>query len=139
MPKVPAGLFRKPMSVAQQIMWGKQFTTPLAPDEEAQFQQWVQQNRVPWQDAPMADYDMRGYFQGLKSGDPIAVQSLNPSDGLMHFPDKWKTPFHSKFSNESKYATPDAPHWEGDNSSGWKLIDKSGKVIYDEAPQQQVK
>lgn len=36
---------------------------------------------------------------------------------------------HKTFSNESKYATPDAPHWEGD-----RLIDKNGRVVADETP-----
>src|ERR1035438_684822 len=49
----------------------------------------------------------------------------------MHFPDTYKTPFHKTFSNESKYAPKDAPHWEED-----KLVDKHGKVIADESKPQ---
>lgn len=108
------------------------YTTTLSPGDEAGFQSWVKANKVPWQDEPRADYDMRGYYKGLRTGDPIAKQSLNAGDGLMHFPDKWKTPYHKTFSNESMYALPDAPHWEGD-----RLIDKNGKVVADETPKPQ--
>jgi len=54
----------------------------------------------------------------------------DPNDQQLHFTDYWKTPTHATFSRESKYATEDAPHWEGD-----KLIDKDGRVIYDDAAQ----
>ncbi len=46
----------------------------------------------------------------------------------MHFTDYWKTPMHETFSNESKFATPDAPKWNNKD----QLIDKSGKVIFDD-------
>lgn len=103
---------------------GGSYTTKLTPNEEAQFQSWVKATKAPWQDDPDADYDMRGYWKALQTGDPNAKQSL--SNG--HYPDTYKTPYHKTFSNESKYATPDAPHWEGD-----RLIDKSGRVIADES------
>jgi hypothetical protein len=104
------------------------YTTQLSPADEQSFQQWVAQNKVPWQDSPTADYDMRGYYKALVSGDPTARQSLNSNDGLMHFPDTWKTPYHSSFSNESMYATPDAPRWINDS----QLADKNGRVLFDE-------
>lgn len=100
------------------------YTTYLTPAEEAQFQSWVKANRIPWQDTPNADYDMRGFWKAQQSGDPNAQRAAN-----LHFPDTWKTPYHHLFSNESMYATPDAPRWI-DN----RLIDKSGRVIADETP-----
>ena len=42
---------------------GGQFTTPLSAQDEPKFQQWVKQNKVPWQDEPHADYDMRGFLE----------------------------------------------------------------------------
>lgn len=100
------------------------YTTQLTPDEEQNFQNWVKTNNIPWQDVPKADYDMRGYWKAQQSGDPNAKRSTENQ----HFPDTWKTPYHKTFSNESMYAPPDAPHWEGD-----RLIDKDGKVVADES------
>jgi N12 class adenine-specific DNA methylase/GGDEF domain-containing protein len=105
------------------------YKTALPPDQEQGFQSWVKQNKVPWQDTPNADYDMRGYYKAMQSGDQNAQQKQSQFDGKMHFPDTYKTPYHKTFSSESMYATSDAPHWEGD-----RLIDKSGKAIADETP-----
>ena len=102
------------------------YKTALKPDEERAFQSWVKQNRIPWQDAPNADYDMRGYYRAMKSGDPRARQATN-----RHFPDTWKTPYHKSFSAESRYATPDASHWKGN-----QLVDKTGAVVFDESKPQ---
>jgi hypothetical protein len=111
--------------------WAKPgpYITKLSSDDESAFQAWVKKNHVPWEDSPVADYDMRGYWKAMVSGDPNAKQAKSNFDGHMHFPDTYKTPFHKTFSNESKYAKPDAPHWVGD-----RLIDKNGKVIADETP-----
>lgn len=99
------------------------YITALPPDQEAQFQSWVKKNKVPFDPSPNADYDMRGYWQANKG--KLADTQMR-TDGL-HFPDTFKTPYHKTFSNESKYATPDAPHWQGD-----KLYDKSWKMLTDE-------
>lgn len=105
-----------------------QYQTQLSPDEEATFQGWVQANHVPFDPSPQSDYDMRGFFKALVSGDPRAKQSLNSNDGRMHFPDVWKTPFHKSFSAESQYATKDAPRWNKKD----QLVDKTGKIVFDE-------
>jgi hypothetical protein len=105
------------------------YVTKLSTQDEAAFQGWVKQNKVPWQDIPNADYDMRGFYKALTSGDPRAKQKKSEYDQHMHFPDVWKTPYHKTFSNESIYAKKHAPHWEGD-----KLIDSKGNVIADETP-----
>jgi hypothetical protein len=90
----------------QNVPW----QTKLNPAEEDAFRHWVQANNIPHNpDDPVADYDMRGFWKAQVSGDPLAVRSAANN----HFPDKWKTPFHEWQSNESQYATPDAPHWEG--------------------------
>lgn len=98
------------------------YTTQLPAEDETKFQSWVKENKVPWQDHPQSDYDMRGYWQAQQSGDPEAKQAENK-----HFPDTYKTPYHKSFSNESKYATDAAPKWKGN-----KLVDKNGSVVFDE-------
>jgi hypothetical protein len=102
------------------------YTTRLSPLEEKQFQGWLFVNKIPFDthwppDQAMQDYDMRGYWKALKSGDPRAAQDKE----TMHFPDYWKTPYHETFSNQSIYAKPDAPRWKGA-----VLTDKDGKVIW---------
>jgi len=99
------------------------YMTALPREEEAQFQDWVKQNKIPWQESPTADYDMRGFWQAQQVGDPLAKRSTTN----LHFPDTYKTPYHKTFSNESIYATPDAPRWKGN-----KLMSIDGKVLVDE-------
>lgn len=104
------------------------YLTKLTPQEETQFMNWVKKNNVPFDPSPNADYDMRGFWKGLVSGDPRAKTSVNKSDGKLHFTDTWKTPYHKTFSNESIYADKNAPHWVED-----KLIDNNGKIVVDES------
>ena len=95
-----------------------EYTTDLG-EREPSFRNWVKDQKIPFDpDDPKSDYDMRGFW--AENGD-------RAENG--HFPDTWKTPYHKTFSNESKYAPPDAPRWEGD-----RLIDKDGNVIADETP-----
>lgn len=106
------------------------YTTQLSPQNEAGFQNWVKGNNINYDqswppDQSMQDYDMRGYYQAMQNGDPVAVQA-----GNNHFPDQWKTPYHPTFSNISNYATPNAPSWQNN-----VLSDQNGNVIADERPQ----
>jgi hypothetical protein len=94
------------------------YHTPLSPENEQKFD-----------NSGESDYDMRGFWRALQQGDPDAKTAVSQFDGKIHFPDTYKTPYHRTFSNESIYASPDAPHWEGD-----RLIDKNGNVIADETP-----
>jgi hypothetical protein len=103
------------------------YRTTLSPLEEIQFQNWVKTNRIPFDNSPTSDYDMRGFYRAAISGDPNAQTARSPFDGLMHFPDTWKTPYHKTFSKESQYALPSAPAWSGD-----RLINKAGGVVADE-------
>lgn len=111
----------------------QQYQTQLNPIDKIAFDAWQTGYGVPHDPSPKSDYDMQGFYKGMMQGDPDAQQSFNKADGRMHFTDKWKTPYHKTFSNESMYAPPDAPKWVGDDKSGWKLIDKTGKVIADES------
>lgn len=104
------------------------FLTQLTPSEEAQFQQWVNHNNVPFDPSPQADYDMRGFWKAAQAGDPRASTAINPNDGQIHFGDYWKTPYHESFSNESQWAAPGAPSWVNDS----QLATPSGRVVFDE-------
>lgn len=106
----------------------KGYQTELAPQEQQKFDQWVKDNHVPYDSSPTADYDMRGFWKGLQSGDPHAKTGINPNDHALHYSDYWKTPYHKSFSRESQYATQDAPSWNEKD----QLVDRSGKVVYDE-------
>jgi hypothetical protein len=111
-----------------------EYNTKLDSQTEQEFQQWVQQNKIPFDPkAPVSDYDMRGYFKALKSGDPKAKQEENQNDGKMHFPDYWKTPYHESFSADSQWADPiKAPRWNSKD----QLVTPDGKVIFDERKKQ---
>ena len=116
---------------ARNAQWAKpadSYQTALPPPQEKQFQGWVKQNNVPFDSSPQADYDMRGFWQGLQSGNPIAKQAIDPNDGKIHYPDYWKTPYHATFSNESKWAAPGAPSWNSKD----QLVTPSGEVLFDD-------
>lgn len=104
------------------------YQTQLSPRDEAEFTHWVQANRVPFDPTEdVQDYDMRGYWKDVASRG-VNQTAKNQTDGLMHFPDTYKTPFHVSFSSESKYARPDAPSWVNDT----QLMDRDGNVVRDE-------
>jgi hypothetical protein len=103
--------------------------TDLSPEQESKFQAWVKTNKIPFDPGPTSDYDMRGYYKDNVIGQGGVKTKVSAFDQRPHFPDTYKTPYHKTFSNESKYATADAPHWEGD-----RLIDKNGRVVADETP-----
>lgn len=105
------------------------FKTPLDSLTQLGFQQWVKDNNVPYDPSISSDYDMQGFYKGLISGDPAATTGVNPNDKKLHFSDKWKTPYHDSFSNESQYADKDkAPAWNDKD----QLVTPGGKIVYDE-------
>lgn len=81
----------------------KFYNTPLTPQQEQQYQQWVQ--TLPINLRSDYDYDLRGAW--LNGDLP---------DQNYHMTDKWKKPWHPTFSNESIYSTPQMTggHWDGD-------------------------
>lgn len=107
------------------------YTTQLPPAQEQQFQQWVAQNKVPFNPRDqVSDYDMRGYYRDIASKGQSET-ARNANDGRMHFPDTYKTPYHQSFSAESQYAKPNAPIWINDH----QLADPTtGRVVWDERP-----
>lgn len=105
------------------------WNTRLSPQDEQDFRSWVAQNNVPFDpSAGVTDYDMRGFWLGLKNGNPHARTGIDPNDHRMHFSDYWKTPLHQTFSNESKWATPGAPHWAQND----QLLFPNGTVVFDD-------
>lgn len=105
--------------------WAKPQTTyqtQLSAENESRFNNWLKANaqRVGEFNPknPTEDYDMRGWWLQNK-GAPAPVG---------HFEDTFKTPYHETFSNESKYATPNAPAWK-QQGKNWYLIDSAGNVL----------
>ena len=99
------------------------YDTSLNSDEEQAYRNWVVQNNlldrgIDPNTFTGTDYDMRGFFRGLITGDPRATSGINPIDQQLHFTDTWKKPTHETFSNESIYATGEnkkkAGSWKGE-------------------------
>ena len=107
------------------------YKTELTPMEEKLFQAWATQNKVPVDDSPQADYDMRGFFRALLAGDPRAKSAVDPNDSRMHYPDVWKTPQHETFSKNSQWALPNSPEWNEQD----QLMSPGGKVLFDDRRQ----
>lgn len=104
------------------------YATLLSPQEEILFRAWVAKNSVPFNPkAKVADYDMRGFWQAMQTGLQPRWQQGH------HFPDTWKTPYDTSFSNESMYATKQNPFvWQGQN-----LVDRrSGRPLFQGKPEE---
>jgi len=107
------------------------YNTQLDPGQEQFFRMWLQHNNVPFN--PNAtqpqDYDMRGYYQGVMSGNPMAAPAeINPNDSRPHYTDYYKTPLHQSFSIGSQWAGPGAPQWVNDH----QLAAQNGSILFDE-------
>jgi len=105
------------------------FNTRLGQLEPA-FRQWVKNNSIPFDPKARGpqDYDMRGFWKGMRSGDPIAASAIDPNDSRLHYPDYWKTPYHETFSSESQWAAPGAPSWNGQD----QLVTPDGQILFDD-------
>lgn len=104
------------------------YRTQLSSEEERGYQSWVKANDVPTDDSDTSDYDMRGFYRGMKAGDEHARTGVNQNDGKLHFSDYYKTPYHKSFSRESQWATDGAPSWNDQD----QLVDPRGNVVFDE-------
>ncbi len=108
------------------------------PVDERAYQAWVMANNPPQSN----DYNMRAFYSGLMGLDPAASSAINPNDGRMHFPDKWKLPNHESFSTDSMYynpkTMPNTPTWQGGplprGGESWSLRRPNGRVVASEAP-----
>lgn len=108
------------------------YNTQLSPTEEYAFRQWLKTNDVPFQaNQSVTDYDMRGFWKALQTGNPIAKSGINPNDQRLHYPDYWKTPYSATFSAESQWANKqNAPRWIGDS-----YMLPNGTVLWDDKAQ----
>lgn len=107
------------------------FETALGRADEARFRQWLKYhadahpalgNFNP--NDPTSDYDLRGWWLENNGDAP-------PAEGG-HFTDKYKTPYHQSFSNESMYADPEAaPKWQRQGDT-WNLTAPDGTVVFSE-------
>lgn len=104
------------------------YQTQLPFYQEQNFQNWVKQNNIPWQDSSTSDYDMRGFYQGLVNRHSAAMTAVDPNDNLTHYPDYWKTPYHQTFSNQSQWATTGAPAWNDRD----QLVLPNGNIVFDD-------
>lgn len=101
--------------------------TALAPDVEVAFRRWLQANQVPYNLGGRNDYDMRGFYQAAQRGE--ADSGVDPYDGRMHYPDRFKLPGHPTFSGESQHNPSKWPQWR----DGRYLVDQRGQILYDAA------
>jgi hypothetical protein len=106
--------------------------TPLGMLDEMAFRGWTAKNSVPFNaEAPVTDYDMRGFWRAMQQQNPMARSAVDPYDNRMHYPDYWKTPQHQTFSADSQWAGPSAPQWISDAT----LAAPNGRVLFNaEAP-----
>ena len=120
------------------LLQAQQPAAATTPADETAYRMWLLTNKV--QESP--DYNMRGFYNAMRAGDPMAASAINPNDQKMHFPDKWKLPNHPTFSTDSQYYNPqtmaDTPTWQGGDLQGggasWSLRRPSGAVVSAEAP-----
>jgi hypothetical protein len=93
------------------------YNTQLTPDQEAQYQQWVQlQSALNHRDMSQDtyNYDMRGAFLGGAG-----------RAGNGHYPDTYKKPNHPSFSDQSQYNGADGQvggSWTQIPNGGWSFV-----------------
>lgn len=130
------GVYTPQMILSRNQAWtnpdaGTNYQTTLPPAQEAKFRQWLTMNKVPFDpNQTTPDYDMRGFWQALQQGNPMAKGAIDPNDGQLHYPDYWKTPYDLTFSKESKFANQKtAPDWNDNN----ELVLPSGQVVWNDS------
>lgn len=130
----PGDMFTPQENLQRNQQWALPgpYNTTLQPHEEQQFQQWVKQNNVNWNNNDLS-YDMRGFWKAQQAGDPEAKSVIVPEDkNRVHYPDRWKTPYEATFSAGSMWAKPNAPRWVQLGKDHWQYQMPDGHVIYDD-------
>lgn len=102
------------------------YITPLSLDDQIKFLEWVSSNNVPYDPSPNSDYDMQGYWKSIQGKN--YSPEINKNDGMPHYPDTFKTPYHRTFSSESVFSTPGAPSWNKLD----QLVLPDGTIVFDE-------
>jgi len=123
------------MSPRAPFKMGSLMGTQLDPLNEMAFRQWAGQNNVPFDVNAQGptDYDMRGYYQGLQQGNPMALPTeINANDGRPHYTDYYKMPSHQSFSSGSQFADETTPSWINDT----QLVSPGGRIVMDESKPQ---
>jgi hypothetical protein len=94
------------------------YQTALNDVDEQAFRQWLRRYKVEFDpDNPQENYDMRGFWKDTKGQAPKDF-----------YPDTYKTPWDTTFSNESRYATSDCPFRWKDAAT---LIDiRDGSTVF---------
>lgn len=95
------------------------YNTKLTPAEERAFLEWA--NRTG-KIRDLYDYDLRGAWKELQSGDMTA-------DSRGHLGDKYKKPNHPTFSTQSKYSSSDTPGGTWGESNGVTTYTPSEYVV----------
>lgn len=109
--------------------WAKSgpYQTKLSPANERRFKRFArgELRRVAGVKATK-DYDYRGWWRDHKHG-----KGLKPG----HFTDRYKTPFDTSFSNQSKYAKKGTPFvWRTNRRGRGILVNrKNGRLILRES------
>jgi hypothetical protein len=94
------------------------YNTPLSPDQEQGYQQWIQlQSALNHRDmsGDNYNYDMRGAY----------ANGAAQSGGNMHWPDTFKKPNHPSFSDQSQYHGADGTQggsWSQDPAGAWQFV-----------------
>jgi hypothetical protein len=117
--KITPGIPPVQMPTQDPLDYSAHYNTPIPPDRQAAFNQWVathtQAGRNPLKDR--YDYDVNGYFLSGQATDPRG-----------HATDQFKKPNHPTFSNESIY------HGK-DGNYGGRWINSNGGSFYEPSAQ----
>lgn len=95
---------------ADPLDWTDRFNTPLSPEEEKAFAEWLLKAKKA---GDLRDYDLRGAWKAGVTG----------RGG--HLPDTWKKPNHPTFSSESAYSGVDGfegGSWRETAPKKWEYV-----------------
>lgn len=93
------------------------YQTRLSPKEEERFHKWAHRFKKKQGITVNKEYDYRGWWRSA---------SINERHKAIHkgghFTDKYKTPYDTSFSNQSKYSKKNNPDkWRKDKNGNWVL------------------
>ena len=101
------------MSDETNSYWRNNHNTPLTPENETRFKNWIERGKQKYGrdlSPDMEDYDLKGYWiNGGHTNEAFRA-------GTGHAPDTYKKPNHPTFSDESIYHGKPSPYggtWQG--------------------------
>lgn len=106
------------------------YQTSLAPKQSERFEDWAKRFENRQGIKVNKEYDYRGWW---KSATPAERHEAIATQG--HFTDKYKTPYDTSFSNQSKYAKPGTPYVWRTNANGKGILvnKRNGRLIVRES------